>query len=601
LTSDEIFEYLTSTSNIIWRENTRHEAMLLACSFIEICSQKQYEKLINYFLQGPPDIGLDDQDLSDADASVFELLHYVHEKCEKQLTSTANKIHQSLQKKGYQANIENPGIRTYLLASKSELHVPEFPDLLSMNATQVVTRILEQEDNIRFERRAIYEQCGALMVVHRDWGVSVLEVIGQRIGEFEGNQIGPVFWGMHAGLEDQELNEANTKHIISLIESLRQIIHAHPSVELWSSLPSVLEKVVEKFHLECSVWNEIAALLTRIYINFDYSRSEGEDDIRWLDRAINHPLGRITTIFLNEVQRSVNTQVKENSKYSLPVECRNHFETVLLDYEDGSRYSLCIMAQRFRWFEAIDIDWAHKYLEPYFHWGLKIDEAVVTWSGFLWANSLSTYLSDNYESMYLPCVNRLNEFGGSAQKGLAKHISAIFWFGYADMKLLKATIDIADKNFICRIIREWPSHFSNASDEVLENFFIKIIEPVWEWMNIKGVLRTDRGVDINNSLWHLLPYSKNRFHEVALLALKIPFTTTRDDHRILDGMLKSGLADSFPLEFAQIMHQVLVVAENPQWKKDKWIEIWQLIAGKDFDEVSMFRDELERQQIILPL
>ena len=598
LTSDKIFEYLTNDSNIIWREDTRHEAMLLLCPFIRICSSSQYELLLDYFLKGPPNLGSENRDKAKDDSSIFELLNYIKIKCKKDLAENANNIFEALQVKGYQPDIDNPGIKAYLLSSEARPYIPEFPDLLSLDAMQVVTRVLEQEDTIRFDRRDICEQCGSLIVKDIEWGTSVLNAIRQRIDEFTGNQIGPLLWGIRTGLEDKEVNDDNNKYIGNLLDILHQIVQIRPSAEVWSSLPSVLEKIIDKFNIDDSAWLELAASLSTVYIDFDYDHGENTDEIRWLDRAINHPLGRITTIFLNYAQLAINQQAEDEIKYELPIESQNHFEEILGNYNVGSRYSLCILEQRFSWFEAVNKTWAHKYLEPFFHWGRNDEATLVSWSGYLWSNSFSKYLSDNYENMYLECVKRISDLGESEQSGLAKHISGIFWFGSAEIKLLKATISLSDASFISGVIDGWPSHLANSSDEVTEKFFVKIVEPIWAWMDMKGDLQVERGVLINDSLWHLLPYSKSRFPDVVPSALKTPLQRARDSHRMLDGMLKSNLAELYPLEFVRVMHQVLIADEHPEYNNDKWEEIWSLVSRQQSDEAVEFRDLLERRRLI---
>jgi hypothetical protein len=112
-------------------------------------------------------------------------------------------------------------------------------------------------------------------------------------------------------------------------------------------------------------WTEIGIRLAALFEAFDYERTEEKEPIEWHQRAINHPYGDVTELFLNLAQQQVNVLLRSEKPLTLDLQAEQFFSTIVAKYNCGSRYGLCLLAQRLRWMEAVSSKFAPLLLSTF--------------------------------------------------------------------------------------------------------------------------------------------------------------------------------------------------------------------------------------------
>lgn len=105
--------------------------------------------------------------------------------------------------------------------------------------------------------------------------------------------------------------------------------------------------------------------------------SNEEKGIKWLNKAINHPIGMTTEVLFNDPRISF---FKEGKGLQNP--WLNYVDTLLSLESNARRYVLVILLQRLNWFYYIDPDWTEKNLLILFESDDPVDRSI-GWTGLL--------------------------------------------------------------------------------------------------------------------------------------------------------------------------------------------------------------------------
>jgi hypothetical protein len=107
----------------------------------------------------------------------------------------------------------------------------------------------------------------------------------------------------------------------------------------------------------------------------------------WVGRAINRPIGRLTTALLN-------VMFKRGLKAGagLPEVFKVRLNRLATDQPDSLRLARVILASRLLYLFAIDPAWTRERLLPGFDWQRSEDEATALWDGYGWGARINAEL-----------------------------------------------------------------------------------------------------------------------------------------------------------------------------------------------------------------
>lgn len=128
----------------------------------------------------------------------------------------------------------------------------------------------------------------------------------------------------------------------------------------------------------------------------DCPLAEPEDDTprRWLDRAINHPGGKLTEFFLHALAGE--WRQHQDDWVGLPGVYRDLLARVLERDSFAKRLGAVVLASQFHFLYAADREWAVENVLPLFGWETNIQRAEEAWHGFLvWGRLNSEALVDD--------------------------------------------------------------------------------------------------------------------------------------------------------------------------------------------------------------
>ena len=156
------------------------------------------------------------------------------------------------------------------------------------------------------------------------------------------------------------------------------------------------------------------------------------------------------------------------------------FFDLLGHYNVGSRYGLCLLAPWLSWLEAV----APKIAEAMyrvFEWTSDEERPLVAWSGYLWSNTLARSLVSNFELTYLSAARHYSKFGQEECRGLANHVSAVFWLHPNKVELLFQFASSVNSDIRIQLVHNWKRHLDGASHESITLFLNEIVFPYWDW------------------------------------------------------------------------------------------------------------------------
>ena len=469
-------------------------------------------------------------------------------------------------------------------------------DVNSLAPEDIPNRIIMFEGAWPKSRREFCEPLGVAIAQDPEWGLRVLDVLQVNIQNLPEDAINPILWGIRATLTDNTI-KMDKNSVIALLNAIGSMIEKRPISSMWSSLPSVLKNLVGKLELPIASWNELGILLASIFEAFDYERDKEEKPVDWLQRAINHPYGDLAELYLLLSQQHVKVLSEAEKPLSLEPHAERFFSHMLAHYDIGSRYGLCLLAQRLSWIEAVSPKFSGS-LYPVFEWPNGGEQPLVAWSGYLWSNTLSRSMVENFETTYIPTAKRHLDFTSSERRGLANHVSAVFWLHPDRIDRLCQFASAVDSELRIGLLRGWKRHLENAQEESAKRFFNDVLFPYWDWCAGQDFFRTDNGDNERFAFWELVPRSFASFPEACRRAIqRRPSKVSHLGLFVRDAVNESTLRH--PNELTELLIALLEFALNPVWQEKHWRASWNALRGTGVKKLTDLEDLLARKGISL--
>ena len=580
--------------NALWRKETRHESMLLMRALYKTNAGAR-EKIIAAILQGPPPELLREEDNEEVDWHIFEMLSFLESEDlplrpeAQQELSGIKERHPAWSPKPY------PGMSMWIESGGTDKNVT-IDDIKSVAPEDVPNKIITFEDGWKKSRRNFCEAIGALIAHDPTWGLQAIDALRLNVKNLPVDAINPILWGIRATLTDNT-NRIEMEGIVALLRKFDSMIQSMPIPNMWTSLPSLLSHLVRKYELSIDSWNDLGVRLASMFEAFDYERSEEREPIDWHHRAINHPYGDLTELYLNLAQQQVNILLRSEKPLCLAPQAEQFFSQMLANYDCGSRYGLCLLAQRLSWMEAVSPKFAAA-LVSIFDWAQGGERSLVAWSGYLWSNTLSRSLVANFETTYTSAATRHRDFTSQERRGLANHVSAVFWFHPNRVNLLYQFASAVDSEVRAALLRGWKTHLKNAQEASAKGFFDSIVFPYWDWCERQVFFRGNIADKERFGFWELVPLSFSSFPESYRRALqRRPSTIDNLGQFVPDAVNESTLR--YPNELSELLIAALECDPHPQWQEQDWRQSWYALKDTGARRLTDFENALARKGISL--
>lgn len=601
LSKKEIFDLLFEKKNL-WKSETRHEAMLL-CKSLYSNAPELREEIMRRILLGPspekadaaesPEDSERDEELENH--KIFTQLKYL-EDSGFELTEIGKKRLEEIKNKYPDWRLrEDPDIAS---PSYAGWHRNKFSieEIYAMAPREVAEMLRDYRGTWERERRDLSEAVGETCRQYPERGLEIFGYLKTIAKELPEDTINPIIWGIQRTNENGR-KEWDKKQAHQLLIILEEMIAIRHEAQFWTSLPSLVENWYKIFAVGPDFWGTLAKKMATIFTSFDYEREEKEPRIEWMQRAINHPYGELTELYLNYAHKIVADQEKDGNKYEINEEILQFFESTIQHYAEGTRYGVCILGQWLSWLEAVAPAWTKKILIPIFYWTANEERALVAWSGYLFNRTISNSLSESFNDTYLISAKHYEKFADDEQDGLITHVAGLIWFKYMNISDLKKLVSILSNKARIVLLHKWENHLERAQKDIAEEFWKITIIPYWDWCKRRHLKESDANKE-RFGFWRLLPYSFKIFPEAVKRAVELPPEIIEEVYLFPQRLADSDLPTNYPEEFTELLIAYIKADLNPEWHQEEWQKLWDGVKNSGVHNLSKLKEDLLKKRLI---
>lgn len=598
LSKDSILNFLLKQDKL-WQSETKHEAMRLFKSLYEH-SPEYRERLVDYVLTGPPlSRGkVAEDDIKYTEHQIFIKLKYLEQQA-LELTLSGKKYLENIKVKypkwnlGRDADIEAP---IYVGRHENPFTIEEI-SLKSPNEVALMLR--DYRGTWERERRDFCDAVGVTCRQNPEWTLELFRHLIDIVAQFPDDTVNPIIWRIRSNDEKEKVTWSleQTRRLKNILQDM---VEKRPVAELWTSLPGLLKNWQKTYKADLDSWDVFAKRLANIFKSFDYEREEKDDPIEWIQRAINHPYGDLTDLYLESAQQLVSEQEKAGSGYEIDTPIIDFFEFTIKNYDYGTRYGVCLLGRLLSWFEVIMPNWTENTLLPAFNWDNNEEMALIAWSGYLWNWTLSRSLSQKFDNYFINAGHHYKRFGKVEREGLTAHVAGLVWFKDIDITNLKQFVSLSelDREGRVHILEMWEHHLEKSQKHLAVSFWEDIIIPYWDWYERQHYLALPDGDTERFKFWELLPLSHEAFPKAVKRAIRLAPSRLDQVYRFPERLLKTNFSTLYPEEFSNLLLVFIQVDQNPLWHNDVWEKLWDSVKNSGTKKLAKLRDELARKKVI---
>ena len=318
-----VLEVLFGAQNSLWRGDTQHEAMLLMATLYNKNPEAR-EQITSAILMGPPEKLLKQEDRGEGkERDIFEILAFLESKQAPLLPDSSHKLDQIRKLHPEWVPAKFPGLSMWVESRPSD-GGGAANEMSSVAPEGIVEKIVKSHETVPSSVREACEAIGVRIGREPQWGLSALDAIHLNLSSLPASAINPILWGIRATITD---NSSRLDHgsVLLLLDKFLEMTANDPEPEIWTSLPSLLCTIAAKFGLATDAWNQLGIRLASVFQGFDYERSDEGSPVDWRQRAINHPHGDVTELYIRAARHHVNILAAEEK----PLNVGQHAGTVL--------------------------------------------------------------------------------------------------------------------------------------------------------------------------------------------------------------------------------------------------------------------------------
>lgn len=416
-------------SNSLWHAATRKETMDILVLLWPALDGAGRERLAAELLAGPPESMLDHIDVAERHTSrarrIYDRIIVLERLGQPPLTPALAERMQIL-RQAYPEWRAAPGERAHFGSWIEMRWGPDtkysVDDLAAMDDEALLHRLRHDVEY----REGLLDSWRQLAIAQPKRSFSLLERLCRS------NNIGPVDIWEHGlwGLRDAENAGATITEMLTLLPDVPDALFNNP--DFVRSVADLLETKsrTEAGHGESAfwhVWNRALAASSAQAVEEDDSVKVNRD---WTHEAINSPLGRLATAFVN-VLFSRHLKVSEG----VPEDLRRPIDQLMAPVKPHHRLARVIGASRVAYLNAIDPEWTASTLIPAFNWANE-EESIAMWQGYAWQARIDPQLWAALKPYFLPLFqpNRLARMG-SWGRNIAQMLMLVgIAFGFDEFK-----------------------------------------------------------------------------------------------------------------------------------------------------------------------
>ena len=236
-------------------------------------------------------------------------------------------------------------------------------------------------------------------------GIDLLEALAEDVGEDDA-----VIWrDTLTGLREAVTQPEMARRVVDVLT--RTPDHILISSRMLMPASDILESAAKQEMLpfsDAAFWR----LWDRL---FDGCLVEGPEDDpekdKWIERAINRPIGRLTTALLDLMFRR---GLKAGEGF--PADFQDRLEKLVEAQPVQLRLARVILASRLVYLFAVDPAWAAAVLIPYSDWRQSEDEAIAFWLGYCWNGRINADLWSAFVDFFFDAFTpaRIARLGSSS-------------------------------------------------------------------------------------------------------------------------------------------------------------------------------------------
>ncbi|MGA2400548.1 MAG: DUF4020 domain-containing protein [Syntrophobacteraceae bacterium] len=247
-----------------------------------------------------------------------------------------------------------------------------------------------------------------------DWGYKLAQSLAEA-GEWDTDIWDHILRGWEEGLED----DAN------LVTVLRLLLD---NSELRSHAYYIANLIQNRFDEKKQVSDEAITLAKQLADHLmDYLETvqeekptEGVND--WLQKAINHPGGKLASFWLNSLTRE--RKDAGDSWIELPVEYRRFLEKMIVGISIESQLARVFIASQLYFMFYMDAQWTIKHVLPLLDWANPM-RARQCWDGYLFWGRYGENTLPYVMPYYRRTFRELHSLGDAQRKQFCEHMASI--------------------------------------------------------------------------------------------------------------------------------------------------------------------------------
>lgn len=554
--------------NWLYKLNLKHEVFRLLQNSYPGASKEIRIKLINEVIKGLPKKFVKKVKKRSRDYAIYNLLVWLNKADpDCPLVSKQLKVMQAKHPKF--APREHPDFDFWIDAMRAGDQSPlAVEELLKKNPQKEINWFLSyrRKEEIKGpNRKGLLNNISQAITQAFDWGWQLVEALSAK-GQWDSDLWESIFWGWR----ESKLTDKQWSKILNFLQKNEQLYNFR------SILPSFIENGARKecFPFECIELVEDFSIRFFEVCKQVKEKYEIDEDLDWLDKAINHPAGTITKIFLNTLSRR---RARVDQEWSgLPKRHQIFFKRVLTERNYSAQMGRILLASKIHFLFAMDSTWTLKYILPLLDWSKEKRRAQQAWHGFLsWGKWDEAYLPQLLP-YYVQTFSRLSAEKSTIHDSFCDHLASI---------AILSLINPLKHGWLRKFLKnsEINSHvkFADLIKYLLDELDTALIRKLWDsWINDYWTLRIDgiprllsENENENMIAWAIplepvFPAVVNKICAVSPPKLK----HTSLYRRLSDG----NFADNHPESLARLLKHLLPNAQKPFWHCD---ELEKLIRG----------------------
>ena len=283
--------------------------------------------------------------------------------------------------------------------------------------------------------------------------------------------------------------------------------------------------------------------------NFAASVRGVTQEVDWLQKAINHPCGRLAEFWVQSIALWHRRQ--ETPPQSLNDEYRSALDGIMQDNGVAGQLARTALARYFPFLLWADETWTGENLTPLLNPGHS--EFVSTWDGLTYCGQMTPQTAELLREPFLKAVEHMNhELAGSRQKRfITKYIGMLVWFATSSTdEWITKLFTHGDAQVRHQFATEVSLHLRSLDDVLQKEWWSIWLKGYWENRRLGIPAQLDETeIEIMLEWTTLLPAVYPEAVDLAVKMRAVPLQRRTVIYRIE----KAGLVNQYPEAVAKLL------------------------------------------------